>query len=73
MYESGSNPLYVHYGLSYSNSNPDCCIKRIGRHQVHIDFYFEERGGREWTQMCRFYFYELLLSVYLLIDYVVKM
>jgi hypothetical protein len=32
----------------------------------------EEWGSGEWTHMCRFYFYELIWSVYLYIVYVVK-
>jgi hypothetical protein len=44
-----------------------------GRHQVHIDFCFRGEGGAGWTHMCRFYFYELIWSVYFQTVYVVKM
>ncbi len=33
----------------------------------------EKGGGGEWTHMCKFYFYELIWSVYLKIVNVVKM
>jgi hypothetical protein len=48
MYESGSNPLYVHYGLSYNNSNPGCCIKSIGYRRAASSSYwllFSRREG----------------------------
>jgi hypothetical protein len=42
-------------------------IKRghTGRHQVHINFYFQREGARESIHMCRFYLYEIIWSVYL--------
>jgi hypothetical protein len=49
------------------NSNPDDFIKRTstGGIKLILTSISDDDGGGEWTQMCRFYSYELLWSVYL--------
>jgi hypothetical protein len=39
-----------------------------GWHQVHIDFFFEEKGCREWTHMRGFYFCEKIMACLLFTD-----
>jgi hypothetical protein len=47
-------------------SNPGGFIKRTstGRIKFILTSVSERREDGEWTHMCRFYFYELILSVY---------
>jgi hypothetical protein len=49
------------------NSNPGGYIKRTMTDGIKfiLTSVSEERGGGKWTLMCRFYFYELIWSVYL--------
>jgi hypothetical protein len=68
-----SNPFLsfsglILYDLSNFNSNPGGYIKRTltGSIKFILTSVSEETEGGEWTNMCRFYFYELIRSVYLI-------
>ncbi len=47
------------------NSKPGGYIKRtsMGGIKFILTSFFEEREGGEWTHICRFYFYELMVCV----------